>query len=77
MRGSRRLRIASIFVIGCMAAVLCYLLVPSLSSAWRGALSIVTGWGIVFFLAWRSKLGHEDLWWWPFAPPRPKDDGES
>jgi hypothetical protein len=71
-------RLAGVLVAGCLASGVAYMLLPSSwSGAWRGTLSAVFGWLVVFLLAWRLGLGHEDVWWWPFAPPRSHDDSET
>jgi Flp pilus assembly protein TadB len=71
VRSSRFRSVGVALAAGCLAAVLAYLVLPSaLSSAWRGVVSVALGWLVVFLLAWRLRLGHADLWWWPFAVPR-------
>lgn len=78
MRSSRLVQIGCVIAIGSIAGLLCHRLLPSeMQSAWRDGLSIAVAWLVVLVLAWPFRLGHEDVWWWPFAPPGSKDRGEA
>jgi len=75
MRSTQLVRIAWVLAIGSLASILCWLLFPA-DMPWRDGLSIAVGWIVVFLLAWRMRLHHEQFWWWPFHPPGAGDDDE-
>jgi hypothetical protein len=75
MRNAQLVRIAWVLSIGSLVSILCWLLLPS-DTPWRDVLIPAIGWIVVFLLAWRLRLHHEQLWWWPFHPPGDRDDDE-